>query len=43
MKEQGQETPNWSSLPEDCRRELVELLAKLVLGEASGEEEVSDE
>jgi len=43
LREQGQETPSWSSLPEACRRELVELLAKLILGEAVGEEEVTDE
>ena len=43
LKEQGEVTPSWSSLPEDCRRQLIELLAKLMLGETSVEAEVADE
>jgi len=43
LTEQSQETPRWAALPEDCRREVVALLARLLLGESNQEEEVADE
>ena len=42
LAEQDQETPLWSTLPEESRREVVTLLARLLRNEA-GTEEVGDE
>jgi hypothetical protein len=43
LTEQGQETPVWATLPEECRRQVVELLAKLLQSEVVGDVEVDDE
>jgi hypothetical protein len=42
LSEQGQETPPWTTLPIECRREVVALLAKMLRSERA-EEEVADE
>lgn len=38
LTEARQSIPQWAALPEDCRREVVELLAKLLRNEALAEE-----
>jgi hypothetical protein len=38
LTEMARNTPQWSALPEECRREVIELLAKLVRNEVAGEE-----
>ena len=44
LTEQRQrELPHWETLPEDCRRELVALLAELLRSAAHAEKEVTDE
>lgn len=43
LTEQGQETPRWSTLPIECRREVVELVIKILRNESLAEEEVTDE
>jgi len=42
LAERGQRAPQWASLPEECRREVLELLARLLRNEAIAEE-VGDE
>ena len=38
LTEQDQQVPQWATLPEEIRREIVELLAKLLrAGSAAGE------
>lgn len=39
----NRKTPPWPMLPEECRREVVELLARLVRSEGVAEKEVTDE
>jgi hypothetical protein len=44
LTEQHQRIPSWTTLPEECRREVVALLARLLRGEVvSNGEEASDE
>ena len=46
LTEQDQRTPRWETLPEECRREAIALLATLLRNEALAddeEEEVDDE
>jgi hypothetical protein len=35
--------PHWTMLPEECRREVIELLARLLRNEAVVSEEADDE
>jgi hypothetical protein len=44
LTEREQLVPSWATLPEECRREVVALLARLLRSEAvAGDEEVHDE
>jgi hypothetical protein len=44
LAEHDQRLPSWATLPEDCRREVVALLAKLLRSErAASAEEANDE
>jgi hypothetical protein len=43
LTEHRQETPHWETLPEDCRREVVALLAELLRSAACADEEMADE
>jgi hypothetical protein len=43
LTEQRQRLPRWETLPEECRREVVELLGKLLRNEVSASEEATDE
>lgn len=42
LMEQNEATPRWETLPEQVRRDVITLLAKLLRNDA-GEEEVADE
>ena len=43
LTEQRQDLPHWATLPVECRREVVELVAKLLRRETIADEEVADE
>ena len=43
LTEQAQELPRWRMLPEECRREVVELLAKLLRAEIAADGEDDNE
>jgi hypothetical protein len=43
LGEGGQRIPQWTKLPEECRREVIALLAKLLRSEALAAEETDDE
>jgi hypothetical protein len=43
LGESAQQVPAWTTLPEACRREVIELLAKLLRSEALATEEADDE
>jgi hypothetical protein len=43
LGESGQRIPEWTKLPEGCRREVIALLAKLFRSEALAAEEADDE
>ena len=38
LTEQDQRVPRWTTLPEECRREVVALLARLLRSEVVDEE-----
>jgi hypothetical protein len=43
LTERDQRTPLWATLPEECRRQIVELLVRLVRNELAVGEEAGDE
>jgi hypothetical protein len=43
LAEQGQLVPQWVSLPVECRREVLDLLALLLRSEPLADEETGDE
>jgi hypothetical protein len=43
LREQPQQSPVWAALPEECRREVVELLVQLLRSVAGIDEEHGNE
>jgi hypothetical protein len=43
LTEHSRELPHWATLPVECRREVVELVAKLLRSETIADDEVVDE
>jgi len=44
LNERGQQVPSWTTLPDECRRAVVALLARLMQSESvANEEESNDE
>ena len=43
LTEREQRIPSWATLPEECRREVVALLVRLLRNDVVATEEVDDE
>lgn len=43
LTEQGQQIPRWATLPEECRQQVVALIARMLRSELAADEEMDDE